>query len=150
MRLPRIRAASPLPSDRKRSAIWRRSLTSSFSRLARRSLALRPAHSRGHQFVTRYPKASAMRYLHDSSGCFRLERLPGGTCTHWRAPPCHGAHPKQTFTSSLRASCGSLAAILPTEPESRLWCSSCANQVPNLNARFDLYILAEAQPPDLH
>src|SRR5882724_13647726 len=32
---------------------------SSFSRLARRSLALRPAHSRRHQFVTRYPKASA-------------------------------------------------------------------------------------------
>jgi hypothetical protein len=31
----------------------------SFSRLARRSLALRPAHSRRHQFVTRYPKASA-------------------------------------------------------------------------------------------
>src|SRR6266498_3864299 len=30
----------------------------SFSRLARRSLALRPAHSRCHQFVTRYPKAS--------------------------------------------------------------------------------------------
>ena len=28
--------------------------TSSFSRLARRSLALRPAHLRGHQFVTRY------------------------------------------------------------------------------------------------
>src|SRR4029077_13187678 len=32
---------------------------SSFSRLARRSLALRPAHSRRHQFVTRTPKASA-------------------------------------------------------------------------------------------
>src|SRR5712671_2877002 len=31
----------------------------SFSRLARRSLALRPAHSRCHQFVTRIPKASA-------------------------------------------------------------------------------------------
>jgi ABC-type uncharacterized transport system substrate-binding protein len=29
---------------------------SSFSRLARRSLTLRPAHSRRHQFVTRYPK----------------------------------------------------------------------------------------------
>src|SRR6202044_1962784 len=28
--------------------------TSSFSRLARRSLALRPAHSRGHLYVTRY------------------------------------------------------------------------------------------------
>src|SRR5215217_9560532 len=34
--------------------------TSSFSRLAQRSLTLRPAHSRGHQFVTRYPKASAI------------------------------------------------------------------------------------------
>src|SRR5258705_12241510 len=32
---------------------------SSFSRLARRSLALRPAHSGRHPFVTRYPKASA-------------------------------------------------------------------------------------------
>src|SRR5215468_8294495 len=33
---------------------------SSFSRLARRLLALRPAHSRCHQFVTRIPKASAI------------------------------------------------------------------------------------------
>src|SRR5467141_2762351 len=22
---------------------------------------------------------------------------PGGACTHWKAPPCHGAHPDQTF-----------------------------------------------------
>jgi hypothetical protein len=21
--------------------------------------------------------------------------LPGGACTHWKAPPCHGAHPKR-------------------------------------------------------
>ena len=33
---------------------------SSVSRLTRRSLALRPAHSRGHLVVTRYPKASAI------------------------------------------------------------------------------------------
>jgi hypothetical protein len=32
----------------------------SFSRIAQRSLALRPAHSRCHQFVTRIPKASAI------------------------------------------------------------------------------------------
>jgi hypothetical protein len=31
------------------------------------------------------------------SDCFRLERLPGGACTHWKAPPCHGAHPQGTF-----------------------------------------------------
>src|ERR1019366_4314791 len=37
-----------------------------------------------------------LRYLHDCSDCFRLERLPGGVCTHWKAPPCHGAHSSQT------------------------------------------------------
>src|SRR5215510_11390575 len=47
--------------------------TSSFSRLARRSLALRPAHSRGHQFVTRYPKASDI----SSPPCL-LRLLPAG------------------------------------------------------------------------
>ncbi|WP_271618165.1 hypothetical protein, partial [Bradyrhizobium sp. CCBAU 51745] len=31
------------------------------------------------------------------SDCFRLERLPGGACTHWKAPPLHGAHPERTF-----------------------------------------------------
>ena len=47
--------------------------TSTFSRLARRALALRPAHSRGHQFVTRYPKASDM----SSPPCL-LRLLPAG------------------------------------------------------------------------
>src|SRR5437660_10529075 len=46
-------------------------------------------------------------YLHDCSGCFRLERLPGGTYTHWKAPPFHGAHPKRTsvrrLTSNFRS-----------------------------------------------
>jgi hypothetical protein len=40
---------------------------------------------------------SALRYLHSCSGCFRLERLPGGSYTHWKAPPFHGAHPKPTL-----------------------------------------------------
>ena len=47
--------------------------TSTFSRLARRALALRPAHSRGHQFVTRYPKASDI----SSPPCL-LRLLPAG------------------------------------------------------------------------
>jgi hypothetical protein len=34
------------------------------------------------------------RYLHDCSDYFRLEHLPGGIRTHWKAPPFHGAHPK--------------------------------------------------------
>jgi hypothetical protein len=31
-----------------------------------------------------------------SGWSFRLERLPGGACTHWKAPPFHGARQKQS------------------------------------------------------
>jgi hypothetical protein len=33
------------------------------------------------------------------SGCFRVERSPGGSCTHWKAPP-HGAHVKRTLRTA--------------------------------------------------
>jgi len=42
-------------------------------------------------------RLQTFRHLHACSGCFRLERLPGGPCTHWKAPPCHGAHPERKF-----------------------------------------------------
>jgi len=51
---------------------------SSFSRLIQRSLALRPAHSRCHQNL--WPairRLQPFRYLHDCSGCFRLEHFAG-------------------------------------------------------------------------
>ena len=48
-----------------------------------------------------------LRYLHSCSGCFRLERPPGGTCTHWKAPPFHGAHPERSL--QLRRGTGILA-----------------------------------------
>src|SRR5437870_10793255 len=28
---------------------------------------------------------------------------PGGACTHWKAPPCHGAPPQQSFLSAIAA-----------------------------------------------
>src|SRR5260370_24050742 len=59
--------------------------TSSFSRIARRSLTLRPAHSRGHQIVTVIRRLQTFRLLHACSGRFRLERSPGGACTHWKS-----------------------------------------------------------------
>src|ERR1700724_2713220 len=65
--------------------------TSSFSRLARRSLALRPAHSRGHQFVTRYPKASDI----SSPPCL-LRLLPAGAVAGW------GLHPLESAALSRR------------------------------------------------
>jgi hypothetical protein len=64
---------------------------SSFSRLARRSLALRPAHSRCHQFVTRIPKASA-----SSLPPWLLRQLPAGAVAGW------GLHPLESVALSRR------------------------------------------------
>ena len=68
---------------------------SSFSRLAQRSLTLRPAHSRCHQFVTLFTRRlQPFRYLHSCSGCFRLEQSGRvGFAPTGKAPPYHGAHP---------------------------------------------------------
>src|SRR5271155_257293 len=46
------------------------------------ALALRPAHSRGHQFVTRYPKASDI----SSPPCL-LRLLPAGANRRWGLAP---------------------------------------------------------------
>src|ERR1700719_597201 len=48
-----------------------------------------------------FRRLQLFRHLHSCSGCFRLERLPGGPCTHWKAPPFHGAHPEQTNQGQL-------------------------------------------------
>src|SRR5260370_4362253 len=55
---------------------------SSFSRFAQRSLSLRPAHSRCHQFVTRIPKASA-----SSLPPWLLRLLPAGAVAGWALHP---------------------------------------------------------------
>ena len=34
---------------------------------------------------TLHRRLQPLRYLHDCSGCFRLERLPGGAFTHWKS-----------------------------------------------------------------
>lgn len=34
--------------------------------------------------VTVIRRLQTFRHLHACSGCFRLERLPGGACTHWK------------------------------------------------------------------
>jgi hypothetical protein len=44
--------------------------------------------------------AGSRACLHHCSGCFRRERLPGGICTHWKAPLCHGAHVKRSSPSA--------------------------------------------------
>src|ERR1700746_4009251 len=56
--------------------------TSSFSRIARRLLMLRPAHSRGHQNRDRDPKASDI-----SSPPCQLRLLPAGAVAGWALHP---------------------------------------------------------------
>src|SRR5271156_4054440 len=61
------------------------------------SLALRPAHSRGHLYVTCYPEGfSHFVTSMTAPVASGWSGWPGGACTHWKAPPCHGAHVKRT------------------------------------------------------
>src|SRR5271167_2625378 len=64
---------------------------SAFTRVAARTLAPSPICDQLHR------RLQPFCYLHDCSGCFRLERLPGGACTHWKAPPCHGARKERSL-----------------------------------------------------
>src|SRR5271157_5284242 len=66
---------------------------SAFTHVAARTLAPSPIRDLLHR------RLQPFRHLHDCSGCFRLERSPGGACTHWKAPPSHGARKKQPFTA---------------------------------------------------
>src|ERR1700734_500385 len=77
---------------------------SAFTRVAARTLAPSPICDQLHR------RLQPFRHLHDCSGCFRLERSPGGTCTHWKAPPSHGARkyrslPEGARNESNRPSC---------------------------------------------
>src|SRR6516225_1435342 len=70
--------------------------TLTFSRIARRLLTLRPAHSRGHQFRDRYPGASDI----SSPSC--LPRLLPAGAVAWR-----GLHPldKRRLVTAHMGSC---------------------------------------------
>src|SRR5271169_4878449 len=54
------------------------------------------------KFVTAIRGLQTFRHLHACPGCFRLERSPGGPCTHWKTPPCHGARHQRTLGQHLK------------------------------------------------
>ena len=71
---------SAFPASTGRSA-----RASPFSRLAQRSLTLQPVRSPSH-LVPLHRRLQPLRYLHDCSDCYRLERKsPGGFRTHWKS-----------------------------------------------------------------
>ena len=69
---------------------------SAFTRVAARTLAPSPICDQLHR------RLQPFRHLHDCSGCFRLERSPGGALTHWKAPPSHGARKERSFVARAR------------------------------------------------
>jgi hypothetical protein len=77
--------------------------TSTFSRLARRSLALRPAHSRRHLYVTSYTEGfSHFVTSMTAPVASGWSGWPGGACTRWKAPPCHGARRVEVWRGGVR------------------------------------------------
>ena len=68
---------------------------SAFTRVAARTLAPSPICDQLHR------RLQPFRHLHDCSGCFRLERSPGGALTHWKAPPSHGARKLRSLLDDL-------------------------------------------------
>jgi len=65
---------------------------SAFTRVAACTLALPP-----YFVATITRRLQPCRYLHNRSGCYWLEPWPGGTYTHRKAPPLHGAHTKRNW-----------------------------------------------------
>ena len=102
---------------------------SAFTRVAARTLARSPIRD------PLYRRLQPFRHLHDYSGCFRLERSPGGTCTHWKAPPSHGA--RKSRSSQLGA------PTRPNQPPAPLYDRPCERAV---NARKRSSSGSEVEP----
>ncbi len=68
---------------------------SAFTRVAARTRALSPMRD------TPYRRLQPFRHLHDCSGCFRLERWPGGTCTHRKSAALPRRTPEADVPGSI-------------------------------------------------
>src|SRR5204862_4662547 len=67
--------------------------------------------ARSPYIVTAIRRLQTLRLLHACSGRFRLERLPGGACTHWKS----AALSRRTWVADLGPSRIFLVAAHPDE-----------------------------------
>src|SRR5438094_9967088 len=71
---------------------------SAFTRVTACTLALSP------YIVTRFTEGfQSLCYLHDCSGCFRLEHSPGGAFTHWKSAALSRRTPRAAVRPSRSA-----------------------------------------------
>src|ERR1700746_690098 len=89
---------------------------SAFTRVAACTLALSPIRD---TLIEGFSHFVASMTAPIASG---WSESPGGTCTHWKAPPCHGAPPKSSFRAPSRHDA---AALRPRSRQlggaGRLW-----------------------------
>ena len=96
----RLRSSRPAVSAFPEVAV-RSACTSTFSELARRSLELRPAHSRRPLYVTSYTEGFSHFVTSMTAPVASGWAIwPGGACTHWKAPPSHGARKWRPFETA--------------------------------------------------
>src|SRR5467141_3115430 len=82
-----------------------------FTRVAACTLALSPIRDTLIEGLSHFVTSMTAPIASGWSG------LPGGACTHWKAPPLHGAHPNQTLARVKRsppaASSSNICCIAP-------------------------------------
>src|ERR1700720_427002 len=76
---------------------------SAFTRVAACTLARSP------YVVTAIRRLQTLRLLHVCSGRFRLERSPGGACTHWKS----AALSRRTWIPGIPDLCGNASVPIP-------------------------------------
>ena len=69
---------------------------SAFTRVTACTLALSPIRDTLPEGFSHFVSSTAAPVASGWSG------LPGGTCTHWKAPPCHGARHERTSAMNRR------------------------------------------------
>jgi hypothetical protein len=70
--------------------------------MAKTLLSIHDLQARALAEIKRQPGCSDIRNI--AINRVADERLPGGACTHWKAPPCHGARQYRKSKPSPRAS----------------------------------------------
>jgi hypothetical protein len=80
---------------------------SAFTRVAACTLALSPFRD------TLIRRLQPLRYLHDCSGCFRLERCRVGLTPTGKAPPLHGAPKSGLSLDAILDPGDAIASLLP-------------------------------------
>src|SRR5271163_2140505 len=67
------------------------------------------------KFVTAIRGLQTFRHLHACPGCFRLERSPGGPCTHWKS----AALSRRTWTAGIRVEASTRATRMSLQGQHR-------------------------------